>query len=103
MVSWICRGGVAPGAAPKADATGMAPEKSAGSPLVLPEGFLLGEAPQGRRGGQPPHLTACDFCRQQSRPTTVGWFGWISLVNPPSGGLGLTNAKIGGLDRRTLW
>jgi hypothetical protein len=28
--------------------------------------------------------------------------GCISMVNPPSGGLGLGNAKIGGLARRTL-
>src|SRR5712692_1074340 len=27
----------------------------------------------------------------------------ISMVNPPSGGLGLGNAKIGGPARRTLW
>ena len=74
MVSWPCRGGVAPGAVPKADVTGMAPKKSAVNPPMarLLEGFCLG-------GG--------------SRP--------ISLVNPRSGGLGLYNAKIGGLARRT--
>ena len=55
MIIWSRCGGVAPAAAPKADATGMAPKKSARNPLVTPEGFLSRGRP-GRRGGSPRTL-----------------------------------------------
>jgi hypothetical protein len=39
MLGWKRPRGVAPERMPKADATGLAPKKSATNPLVTPEGF----------------------------------------------------------------
>ena len=68
-----CPHGVAPGRMPKADATELAPKKSA----IQPSGTLFCGVPEG-------------FCFLvqvlKSQP--------ISLVRLPSGGLGLQNAKI---------
>ena len=67
-----CPHGVAPGRMPKADATELAPKKSA-----IPSGTLFCGVPEG-------------FCFLvkvfKSQP--------ISLVRLPSGGLGLQNAKV---------
>ena len=102
MVRWICRGGVAPGAAPKADATGMAPEKSAGNPLVIPEGFLFTRARRVAGAASPRTLLPAVCAGSHTGRRRSAGSEPISLVNPPSGGLGLGNAKIGGLARRTL-
>ena len=58
VLELICPQGVAPKRMPKADATGMAPKKSATSPLLTAEGFRFVN-PAGSQGRQPPHLTAC--------------------------------------------
>src|SRR5690242_21053409 len=92
--------GVAPKRMPKADATGLAPKKSATNTLDTPEGFVFW---RGRRGRRPPHLTAGSeatswprlvragrrfaLCRQHQTPTAVGsvclhFFGETSERRP---------------------
>jgi len=86
---------------PKADATGLAPKKSATNPLDTPEGFVFG----GVAGAAGPRtlLPAAkrrrgrDLCGQGGASRFAGSikrrrpsarFACISLVKPRSGGLG---------------
>src|SRR5260370_21160764 len=86
MLGWRRPRGVAPKRMPKADATGLAPKKSATNPLETPEGFRLADS-RAAGGRRPPHLTACPFRRQRYRPTAVGsqplyFFGGVSERRP---------------------